>query len=234
MSGRRRKGDDSTLGLRGAIFFLFFLNLTFSHSVFTCPSDNCLHSLSCSIHWSISFVNAFSSISVCFGGSPQFICRRVSWFRLGDDSPRCSRLFRSFTKRTQKVPIALLRKACNHLWPPSRYGLAELETSVGYPPQKFVCVELSAIKYRSSGYDLLNKSLKQMLKFINWCGQLGKHLVAQPWTFTVVYLSVFFRFFFPDYHVFILFDFASRLNQCQEVKLRTWKYLITYTYTFLC
>lgn len=171
MSGRRRKGDDSMLGLRGAIFsflfLFFFLNLTFSHSVFTCPSDNCLHSLSCSIHWSISFVNAFSSISVCFGGSPQFICRRVSWFRLGDDSPRCSRLFRSFTKRTRKVPTALLRKACNHLWPPSRDDLTELkpkgregETSVGYPPQKFVCVELSAIKYRSSGCDLLNKSTK--------------------------------------------------------------------------
>lgn len=38
--------------------------LTFSHRVFTWPSDSCLHSLSCSIHWSISFVNALSSMSV--------------------------------------------------------------------------------------------------------------------------------------------------------------------------
>ena len=35
---------------------------TFSHRVFTWFSDNCLHSFSCSIHWSSSFAAALSSI----------------------------------------------------------------------------------------------------------------------------------------------------------------------------
>lgn len=37
-------------------------SLTFSHKIFTWFSDSCLHSFSCSIHWSSSFVNTFSSI----------------------------------------------------------------------------------------------------------------------------------------------------------------------------
>lgn len=159
------------VGVEGCnLFFSFslFLNLTFSHSVFTCPSDNCLHSLSCSIHWSISFVNAFSSISVCFGGSPQFICRRVSWFRLGDGSPRCSLVFSGVLQnghgRCQLLFYEKHVTTSGHqvamIWLNWNRRGREGETSVGYPPQKFVCVELSAIKYRSSGCDLLNKSTK--------------------------------------------------------------------------
>lgn len=39
-----------------------FGRLTFSHNVLTWFSANCLHSLSCSIHWSSSLTTAFSSI----------------------------------------------------------------------------------------------------------------------------------------------------------------------------
>lgn len=41
---------------------------TFSHRVFTWLSDSCLHSVTCSIHRSISFVKHFSSISGCYFG----------------------------------------------------------------------------------------------------------------------------------------------------------------------
>lgn len=44
--------------------------LTFSQRLFTWPSESCLHSLSCSTHWSSSLVNTFSSIPRSPSSSP--------------------------------------------------------------------------------------------------------------------------------------------------------------------
>lgn len=104
----RREDVDSKLRSKEG-FLKKTKHLTFSHSVFTCPSDSCLHSLSCSIHWSSSFVNAFSSISV-FSGSRQFYTLANS----GQETtlPQVP-VSPEFTKRPQQTIIALLSKdAC--------------------------------------------------------------------------------------------------------------------------
>lgn len=44
--------------------------LTFSQRLFTCPSESCLHSLSCSTHWSSSLVKTFSSIPLSPSSPP--------------------------------------------------------------------------------------------------------------------------------------------------------------------
>lgn len=102
-----------------------------------------------------------------FRGSLQFVCRYVRFTSVRRRLPQMWLSSPELTKRPQKAQTALLSKgACNCL-PAARSlwfdwietGGREAETSVGDPPWKLVCVELSAFKRRISGCDLLNKSM---------------------------------------------------------------------------